>query len=479
MPESADPLAVYKSGDYFRALPLLHQEVAKNPKDAALHAALLSVLTYLGHVDEAADAADQDAQEFPTSAQVLAARGEFAFYMGDIAAAAALFHAALKLDDKNARAVYGLYHLQRAQSNYRSARILAMSAYELDPEDALIALTFSRYLVGQKRKEFMPEFSKSHPWFFAGMEDFAKTDVEVNKELNERKPFESDGPRAETTVPLFYLHDGPRIVGVGIHLTIGEGKKLSLILDTGASGILLSQAAIDKAGLNHLGSTQVGGIGDKGMRNAFLAVADGCAVGNLKFKTCVFGATEGKKRAVEAEDGLLGTDVFDDYLITIDFQRLTLHLVPLPERPPSPQAYDRQLLPDEQGFTPLFRFGHNLDVPTMVNNKTVGLFLIDTGSQDSFIDSTFARLSMKIHNNEYMRVRGVSGSVKDVFEADQAILQFSTYRQRVVGLTAFDLNNRNQHQEVRMDGILGLPVLAFFRLTLDYRNGLVKFERVN
>jgi hypothetical protein len=45
-------------------------------------------------------------------------------------------------------------------------------------------------------------------------------------------------------------------------------------------------------------------------------------------------------------------------------------------------------------------------------------------------------------------------------------------------MTAIDLNNSPDHQDVRMSGILGLPVLAMFRLTLDYRNGLVKFDPV-
>jgi hypothetical protein len=170
--------------------------------------------------------------------------------------------------------------------------------------------------------------------------------------------------------------------------------------------------------------------------------------------------------------------VFSDYIITIDFQQLKLHLVPLPERPANPQAYDRAPLPSEAGFTPAFRFGHHLYVTTLVNKKTTGLFLIDTGSATSFIDATFARLSTKIHGNAYMHVHGISGSVKEVFEADKAELQFAHFSQRNLGLAAFNLNTQAEHQEVRMDGILGCPLLSLFRLSLDYRNGLVNFDYV-
>jgi hypothetical protein len=152
--------------------------------------------------------------------------------------------------------------------------------------------------------------------------------------------------------------------------------------------------------------------------------------------------------------------------------------VPLPQRPPNPQGYDRAPLPSEAGFTPVFRFGHHLYVTTQVNKKATGLFLIDTGSAISAIDSTFARLTTKIHGDEYMRVRGISGTVRDVFEADKAELQFGRFAQRNLGLTAFNLNNSPEHQEVRMDGILGCPVLSLFHLSLDYRNGLVDFDYV-
>jgi hypothetical protein len=201
-------------------------------------------------------------------------------------------------------------------------------------------------------------------------------------------------------------------------------------------------------------------------------------MGALKFKTCVVEALSGKGNVGGDEDGLIGADVLSRYLIHIDFQKNTMHLTPLPPRPPNPQGYDREVGPDRAGFTRVYRFGHQLMVSTRLNGKSTGLFLLDTGSMGSVVDSTFARLSTKIHGNEYDRVRGVSGRVADVFEADNALIEFSVFRQRNIGLTSFNLNNSPGHEDIRMDGILGLPVLSLFRLTLDYRNGLVKFDYV-
>jgi hypothetical protein len=112
-------------------------------------------------------------------------------------------------------------------------------------------------------------------------------------------------------------------------------------LDTGASGILVKQNAVDKAEVSHLGSGEAWGAGDAGPRKIFRSIADTCEIGTLKYKTCMIDATESKKRISAAEDGLMGADVFSDYIMQIDFQKRLLHLTPQPPRPPNLQGYDR------------------------------------------------------------------------------------------------------------------------------------------
>lgn len=477
--ESNDGLAAYKAGDYKTAIPLLQAAISSTPKDPVTRAALLSALVYEGKVEDASSAAEADAIQFPDSPEVTAARGEFAYYMGDMAEAEKLFRAALKLRQETARAYYGLYRLYYAASMRRTARLLLLRAHEIDPDDALITRAWLSYLVPEKRKELMDAFIAAHPWFYTHLERERDTESQVEHALNKRKTFELDGERTETTLHLIPLLYGPnRIRGLGLPFKINGSRPLRMLLDTGASGILVKQNAIDKAELSHLGSGEAWGAGDAGPRKTFGSIGDTCEIGSLKYKTCLIGATEGKKRISGDEDGLMGADVFSDYIVQIDFQKQLLHLTPQPPRPPNPQGYDRVIGPDEKGFTPVFRYGGHLFVSTRVNGKSFGLFLLDTGAGLPTIDSAFARLSTKIRGNEYLRVTGVSGNVREVFEADRAVLDFAGYRQQNIGLTSFNLNTSPEHQEVRMAGVLGLPVLALFRLTLDYRNGLVKFDYI-
>ena len=309
---------------------------------------------------------------------------------------------------------------------------------------------------------------------------YQDTKAQLDKALDKRKAFEPEGPRSEVNLHLISLRDSPtRFRGVGLEMTINGGHKLSLLLDTGASGILLTQKTIEKAGLDKLGAIEAYGVGDEGTKKGFVSVAESCEISSLKFKNCLFKALQGARIGREADfDGLIGADMFDDYLLYFDFQRRLLNLKPFPERPTTAQGYDREIPADEKDFTPVIRSGSHLFVSTKMNGQASGLFLLDTGAGLSNVDSTFARLSTKIRSDETIRITGLSGDVNKVFEADKAQLEFAGFRQNNLGMTVFDLNgNSSDHVEFRMSGILGLPVLALFHLTIDYRNGLVHFER--
>ena len=470
-------LKTYKDANYELALPLLKAAIGREPKNAVLRAAYLSALVYQGKVDEAGDVFEAVTEEFPNSIEVLTARAEYVYYMGDMVEAERLFRQASKPVD-TARATYGMYRLFYAASLYRTARLLLLHAHDLDPDDALITRAWISYLSPEKRREIAAPFREAHPWLYAHLEEVRATNNELAGEINHRKVWELDGEQKEITLHLLPLmYTANRIRGLGLNFSIEGGHNLRMLFDTGASGVLINQNAVDKIGLSHLGSIKTGGIGDGGTRNGFLSIADQCQVDSLKYKTCVMRVVEGKHVGGD-EDGLIGADFFEGYLVHIDFQKHLLHLTPLPPREPSPQGYDRAPLPEEKGFTPIFRHGHSLFVTTKVNDKISGLFLLDTGSSQSMIDETFARLSTKVYGNSWMHVKGISGDVKNVFEADRAELMFARYRQQNLGLTAFNLNNRPEHQDVRLSGIMGFPLLSLFRLTIDYRNGLVNFDYI-
>ena len=468
--------SLYLSGHFKEAIPLLRASAAAKPEDPVPAAYLLTSLVNDGGLSDAEDLNDQLAGKFPESSDVLAARGDLAFYRGDMGQAQKLYVQALKVREANAHAHYGIYRLFRSASMYATARLHLLRAYDIDPREWEIAASWFSLLTPQRRKELAGQFKISSGDMNGDEQMAQEFGMAVANELNGRKTFEPVEPIAETNLHLSILGDPRSTQGVALDVSFNGGKPLRLVFDTGASGLVISERAAEKAGLKLAGQTEAYGVGEKGAKVVRGAFADTCKVGPIEYKTCFVQAVEG--RNVVEQDGLIGADFFARYLVTIDFQKLSVHLKPLPERMPSPQGYDRIVSDDEKAFTPVFRFGHSLMIPTAVNGKAIGLFLIDTGSSTSIIDSTFALESTKISANEYMHVKGVSGESKHVFEADKAEIQFATFRQRNLGMTVVDLNNSGKRETVRMSGILGLPVLSMFRLSLDYRNGLVKFDLI-
>jgi tetratricopeptide (TPR) repeat protein len=467
---------LYLNGHFKEAIPLLRASIAAKPEDPVPSAQLLTSLVNERLLSDAEELASGLAEKFPDSSDVLAARGDLAFYLGEMGRAQQLYAQALKVREANAHAHLGTYRLYRSASMYATARKQLLRAYEIDPREREIAVSWFAMLTPERRKELREQFKTTLDPVDGDELMNEEFGMAVDKELNGRKTFEPVQPVAETSLHLLTLGDAHHTRAVGLEVSFNGGRPLKLMFDSGAGGILISERAAEKAGLKMVGQTEGSGIGDSGNKVVHGALAETCKVGTLEYKTCFVRAIEGK--SITDQDGLIGADFFARYLMTLDFQRFTLHLQPLPDRPPRAQGYDRVIAEDEKDFTPVFRFGHHLMITTMLNAKATGLFVLDTGSSSTLVDSTFALESTKITRNDWVRLRGVSGEVKHVFEADKAVIQFASFRQRNLGMLVADINNSGRSEPVRISGLLGIPVLSMFRLSLDYRNGLVKFDSV-
>lgn len=137
--------------------------------------------------------------------------------------------------------------------------------------------------------------------------------------------------------------------------------------------------------------------------------------------------------------------------------------------------------PELVGFSQMLIVHHYLLIPTLIGEsakaeQTQGLFLLDTGSQLNMVSTNLAPEITKVHGS-LDRVRGISGRVKNVYEADKIVLQFATFRQLNLDLTSFDLAGFSRGAGMEFSGIMGLPLIGMFAsVTLDYRDGCVKFD---
>jgi len=180
---------------------------------------------------------------------------------------------------------------------------------------------------------------------------------------------------------------------------------------------------------------------------------------------------------VGIEDGLIGSNMLGEFLITLDFAGGKLRLDPLPGYHPGEEFADRTISPQMESWTRVFRFGHLLLVPARVGTATNRMFVLDTGAANTLISYGLAAEVSKLNRDDKTALRGLNGKVGDVYQTGNLMLEFAGFEQKNLGMTAFDTWELSHRLGTEISGFLGLPVLNLFTLTIDYRDGLVKFDR--
>jgi len=139
---------------------------------------------------------------------------------------------------------------------------------------------------------------------------------------------------------------------------------------------------------------------------------------------------------------------------TIDFRGMRLLLETYPEEPDAEGEGADAAASLPPGFFRFLRFGNHITVHT----------------------SDVAKESTKVRADSYTALRGIQGRVDKVSRASQVSLVFAGFRQDNSNLLAASLESLGDAGGVGIAGILGMPVLRQMKLTLDYRNGAVRFE---
>lgn len=522
---SADRL--YRSGQFAGAEAAYQGILKSNPKLVPAQVGLIRSLLREQKIDEAYELARTDVADQPNSAPLLVAMGDVQFRRGQMPSTEDFYLKALKADPSDVYAYIGLARLYRAYSLYRHAYDALTRAHAIAPDNPDVQRMYFAQLPRKQRIAALEAYLASpHPddpeeteeW--QGYLEFLK--ATADSPLHTCKLISKV---EKTDTHLERLFANPQTIrGYGLSVKLND-HNYHLLLDTGASGIVIGRKAAEKAGLTLISAERYGGIGDKGLQTGYTAVANRIRVGELEFHDCLVRVSD--KASIVDEDGLIGADVFSAYLIDIDLPGEKLQLAPLPKRPEDVSAptalktdidsepegaepsdkeeqrvqssesvsasrastptvasvashlpRDRYIAPEMANWNKVFRFGHNLLIPTYVNDSPVTLFLIDTGSFSNIISTRAAREVTKIAQSR-MQVRGLSGSVNQVFTADKANLVFSHFRQPNQDMVTIDLSNICKHTGTEVSGILGFNVLRQLEVKIDYRDGLVDFVRPN
>jgi predicted aspartyl protease len=361
---------------------------------------------------------------------------------------------------------------------YKTAARYLERAHSIDPNDPRIFHDWAMRLPGQEHIDALEKY--------ASMADRSRDEreledlrqhIQLDKALRGRSLMVLTSPYEKTEIPLVNLFNGvTQPIRYGVEVSLGR-TKLRLVVDTGASGILIPRWAAVRAGVANVAGATFSGFGDNPKHSpGYHGIADSLRIGNVEFRDALISVSN--QDSVGTADGLIGTNVFAQFLVTLDFMAGKLRLDPLPGyRPGDKELHDRSAAPELQHSARVFRFGHLLMVPTRVSDSREVLFVVDTGSDRTLISYDMAAEVSHVNRDDRMHMQGISGQVADLYKTGNVFLQFAGFRQKSPGMTSIDMWPQSRNIGTEVSGFLGLPVLSLFTLTIDYRDGVVRFDR--
>jgi hypothetical protein len=366
---------------------------------------------------------------------------------------------------------YGRSYLVRSRairidSMYASERAEIQRAYEIDPADPDIQRAWKDIVsAGNESKSIDQALS-------------TMSDIDVKARQNAEASFHALMSRlsensqtcqvlptaASAKLPLLASLEDKKehIYRYQLEVQLPQSKA-KLVMDTAASGLYISRALAEQNNLHP----------DAGAPQGTVHI-DHVNIGPLEFRDCTVGVSD--MPFPDKADGIIGTDMFASYLITLDFRskRLTLGLLP-----PQPGLLpgDRSVPSELKDATPVYHRRQYLFLPVAVDNKSRGLFVLGTGMPYTGMTSEMAHSvsGVNVNTNLESTASGAKERVyRDNFDLQLASLPLFQHR-RIVEV---DLSAIEQNAGFQVAGILGLDLLHSVVLHLDYRDGLVKLDLV-
>jgi len=502
---------LYRNGNFDESARRYQHLLDTQPKSAEAYAGLARVYLKQKKVQQAHDTISKGL-EVADSAAIHVALGEVLFREGRLQEAESEWLNLLNSGHADARTYLGLARVSIAATQYKQAKTQVDEAHRLDPSDPDIELQWIRSLKPIEQISFLESYLSRDGG------GAAENDADLRNYLDALKIRFNDSnhvcrvankPASAQTDLLVITGETVRHIR-GYELVVAlNGRNSKLLLDTGADGIVVDRKIAEKAGLTRLLDTTIGGFGDRGRSIGYFARASSIKIGDLEFQDCPIRVVD--KRSVLGLDGVVGTNVFQEFLIEVDLRKKKLRLGELPNRPderpdqaPIPTK-KVNLTPGESktiptpaetampvytslvdrfrpaqfsfSFTPVFRFGHTLLIPTEVgNNSAPKLFLLDTGSSGNMFSANAAHEFATVREDPRMTVKGLSGSVNKVYGAEKTALHFANIQQYADKDIALDLESLSENVGTEVSGILGALSFAQLDVIIDYRDGFVGFD---
>jgi hypothetical protein len=504
-PTDAD-IAFY-NGDSQKATTLYADAVARDPSNEIARVRQIQALLDLQKNTEAAQLADAWTAKSNDAFAVLAS-GSVRLDEGDLVEGYALLAKAAALDPCLADVYQSMARFEELAGYHDTSRKHLALAHQLDPLNDRIRLNWIDSLAPSDQIEELEKYLTDSKLLDDKRRAYFSAVIERKRAITKANCHMVSKAHA-VTIPMRIFPNVNGIDYYGLEIEFNGTSRL-LWIDSTRSGLNLY--ADSSAGLNltTLDKPHPGLVGvQQRYLNDEIKKAASVKIGGIEFADCPVQVpaslnSSGRMQVSQDSDlfgGLIGTDIFDRYLITLDYVRHEVRLEPLPRSPSETipaehldamggdlgsiaSANDRYVAPAMQNWTKIYRKNQHLLMPVRIGSPGIKLFRLDTYDLFSAISPQTATevTSLKRDGAGYLS----PDSVPDDFDSDSKgmkafktgslTLDFANMRLPFHSMVALDTSYISKDVGVTISGFLGYPELSKLVMHLDYRDNLVLFE---
>ena len=477
-------------GDFELAEKTFREILSKNIHDEGARLGLSFTLLKQRRLQEAYDQAARVILANPLSARGHALLGQAILASGNFHDSVEEFRTALSISEDESLAVAGLamvdFYENRLDPSIRGLR----RAVSMSPEEPDFIFNLGQ---ATARSEMYKEAADAYERFLMIA---PKTDadrrarirglIDFLRYLGKQGSLYVPGGRGTTAVS-FESFDNRPILTVRVN---GQKDSLRFVLDTGSGMSVISDETAKRLGIRPVArgglARAVGGGGKFEIVYGFL---ESLEIGEVKVENVPVYIRHffDDKTPV---DGYLGLSMISKFITAVDYGERTFTLIrqrqsgtlDLLQTPPAAdlgpalnpplvaKAVEIPLRTTSSGFLSGEVYLEGIEKPLN--------FIIDTGASISVVSEKLAALEemSSFVTTTRMRVFGAAGVAEDVKTMLLPSVMLGTFTRQQVNVAVLDLESVNETSGFIQDGILGGNFLKHFRVSFDFRRGVIRLE---
>jgi predicted aspartyl protease/Flp pilus assembly protein TadD len=476
-----------REGDFEQAEAILRELLAKDVLNNDVRLALSFALLKQRRLQEAYDHAARVLVAEPMSARGHALLGQAILASGDFRESVEEFKTALAIDEGEAMAVAGLAMVDFYENRLADCVKGLRKAVSMDGDEPDYVFSLGQ---ATARFEMFKEAADSYERFLAIAH---KTDADRRDRIRglinflrylgrQGQLYISSG--RDSTSMSFETNDGRPILKVRIN---GQKEPLRFVLDTGSGMSVISEQTAKRLGLQSISrggmARAVGGVGKFEIVYGFLSSLE---VGEVRVENVPVYIRHFYDDKVPV-DGYLGLSVITRFFASVDYGDRTFKLV-------KPKQSDNLDLLQKSETTATSANVEYVEIPVRTTSsgflsgevKLEGIdkpqnFIIDTGASVSVISTKLAELEemsgfMTPHR---LRVFGAAGVTENVKTVMLPRVMLGTLIREQINAAVLDLDSINETTGFTQAGILGSNFLSHFRVSFDFRRGVIRLEALS